>query len=102
MDPLVTLMEGVYAAICDTEGLEDPVKIEEESRTHGEAEKENFYRFNGLFFCCRKCGMSYMEEDEVLKNWLECGAHGESCHVVDRACRCVEKLIDMKEVIINK
>lgn len=56
-------------------------------------------RLYGSFYYNRKCGMPYMEEQEVLKHWAICTAYRSSCHVVHRACRSIEKLITAKQIV---
>lgn len=64
-------------------------------------DKHNRYRFNCLFYYCRKCGMSYKAERDVLKHCNVCTAHGESFHVVYMACRSIEHLITKKRVVVT-
>lgn len=86
---------GVVDLASDDSGRD----MSEEER---DEETSHKFRFNGSYYYCRQCGQSYIEKSNVLRHWSICGVRENSCHVVDRACLDVNRLIEMNQLVVAR
>lgn len=74
----------------------------DETNDEGESVNTEKLRTYGSFFYCSKCGQSYGKHQDALRHWALCNVHGTLCHVVERYCLRVNRLIKLKKVEIER